>query len=95
LSVWTAEKTVNLVVGSNLAVVADELEAADHLTNGEESEALGKDNATSNDLGGIDIADLLEQGLWRLEDGSVLHRGPQVLVKGLEGGGRAARASQY
>ena len=38
-----------LVVGS-LAVVANELEAAEHLTNGEEAEALSKDDTASSKL---------------------------------------------
>ena len=55
--------TDSLVVRARLAVVADELEAADHLANGEEAEALGEDDTASGELGGVEVAGLLEEGL--------------------------------
>ena len=49
-----------LVVSSRaLAVVANELEAADHLANGEEAEALSQQNTTTNELGGREVAGAL------------------------------------
>lgn len=72
-------------MGFGLAVVADNLEAANHLANGEEAETLGRHDATSNELDGTEVANLLDEVLGRLEDGAVLDRGPEVLVSGLEG----------
>lgn len=75
---------VDLVVGGNLAVVANELEAAGNLADGEEAEALGEDDATGDELGGAQAADLLEDVLGR--DGAALEPRPEVLVGGLESG---------
>lgn len=47
---------IQLVVRSGLAVVADDLESANHLADSEEAQALGQDNAASNHLGGADVA---------------------------------------
>lgn len=75
----------DLMVGFGLAVIADNLEAANHLANGEEAETLGGHDTTSNELDGTEVANLLYKVLGRLEDGAVLDRGPEVLVSGLEG----------
>lgn len=75
-----------LVVLASLAVVADELEATNHLADGEETQALGGNDAASGELGGAEVADLVEEVLRRLEDGAGLDGAPQVLVVGLEGG---------
>lgn len=80
------EIIARLVVGGSLAVIADELEAAKHLTNGEEAEAFSSDNAASDELGVADVAGLLDNALRRLEECAVLERPPQGLVNILEGG---------
>jgi hypothetical protein len=51
------------VVSASLAVVTDNLHPTNHLTNGEETKALGHNNTTSDKLAPVDIADLLEDGL--------------------------------
>ena len=53
----------SLVVGTSLAVVANELEAANHLANGEETEALGSDDTASGELGRANVAGALEKAL--------------------------------
>jgi hypothetical protein len=50
-------------VGTSLAVVANKLEAADHLTNGEEPEALGSDDTTGSELGRANVAGALKKAL--------------------------------
>jgi hypothetical protein len=82
-----------LVVRRRLAVVADNLEAADHLADGEEAEALGEDDAAGDELGGADVADGLEDGLGGLEEAAGLDGSPGVLVVGLEGGDGAGWGS--
>lgn len=83
-----------LVVRGSLPSVANELESANHLANGEKSKALSEDDAASNELAGCQAADLLEEVLRRLEDGAALDGLPQGLVEGLEGGnGTTARIS--
>lgn len=77
-----------LVVGS-LAVVANELEAAEHLTNGEEAEALSKDDTASSKLRSTDAAKLLEELLGRGDQGAGAETVPEGLVERLEGGERA------
>lgn len=81
---------MDLVV-SGLAGVADELEAANHLADGEEAQALSGDDATSDELGGADVADGLEEGLGRLEEAAGADRVEEVLVGGLESGHGARR----
>jgi hypothetical protein len=49
------------VVGVSLAVVADDLETANHLAHGKKSQQLSSENATSYELGCGDIARLLQQ----------------------------------
>lgn len=78
------------MVAGSLAVVTDELEAAEHLTNSEEAEALGEDNTASNELGSTNVADLLEELLGRREEGAGAERAPKRLVVGLESGDRTA-----
>lgn len=73
------------MVGGGLSSVANELESANHLTNGEKSKALGEDDTAGNELAGSQAADLLEEVLGRLEDGAALDGLPQGLVEGLEG----------
>lgn len=74
------------MVGSGgLAPVADELEAADDLADGEEADELGSDNAACGELGGGDVPDVVDDGLGRLEEGAGAEGGPGVLVEGLEG----------
>lgn len=73
------------MVGGSLSSVANKLESANHLTNGEESKALGEDDTAGNELAGSQAADLLEEVLRRLEDGAALDGLPQRLVEGLEG----------
>ena len=51
------------MVGTSLAVVANELEAANHLANGEETEALGSDDTASGELGRANVAGALEKAL--------------------------------
>lgn len=77
-----------LVVGG-LAVVADDLEAADHLTDGEEAQGLGEDDADGGELRGAEVADGVDGGLGR-GDGAGLDGAEDLLVVGLEGGDGAA-----
>lgn len=79
------------MVRSALASVADELETSDDLTNGEETEQLGEDNTAGNELGRTDVADVVDDGLGRLEDAASAEGGPDVLVEALEGGEGAAK----
>lgn len=72
-------------------MVANQLESADHLANGEEAEALGSDDSASDELGSAEISGLAEEVLGGLDDGSVLDGLQQVLVGGLEGGDGAIR----
>lgn len=74
-----------LVVRGSLSSVANELESANHLANGEKSKALSEDDAASNELAGSQAAGLLEEVLGRLEDGAAPNGLPQGLVEGLEG----------
>jgi hypothetical protein len=67
-------------------VVADELHAADHFADGEETDTLGEDDAAGGELGGAEVAGLVEEVLGGAEDGAVLDGLPQVLVVGLNGG---------
>lgn len=90
-----------VVGGSRLAVVADQLEPADHLPHGEEAEALRGDDAASNQLSPRDVAGLLQYRgglrcglgccpLGTLEQGGgVTQLLPSVLEVCLEGGGGA------
>lgn len=75
---------------SGLATVADELEAANHLADGEETEEFGEDDAASDDLGSTDAADGLEESAGR--DGAGADGLEDVLVVGLEGGDGAVMA---
>jgi hypothetical protein len=54
------------VVRGSLSSVANELESANHLANGEKSKALSEDDAAGNELAGGQAADLLEEVLRRL-----------------------------
>jgi hypothetical protein len=75
-----------LVVGRGLATVANKLESANHLTNGEEAEDLSRNNTASGELGRADIPHLLDSVLRRLDNGAVLDGLDDVLVGVLEGG---------
>lgn len=79
------------MVSGSLAAVANQLESANHLANGEEAEALGEDDTTSSDLDTAEIPGLVEEVLGGLKEGPVLDGLQCVLVVGLEGrdGGRA------
>lgn len=87
-----------VVGGSALAVVADELEAADHLADGEEADALSQQDAAADELGGRDVAGALDEGaglgggaLGGLQQGAgVLDALDGSLEVGLEGGDGAA-----
>lgn len=86
-----------MVGTGGLAVVADELEPADHLADGEEAEALSGDNAGRRELGVADAADeaaalgRLDELGRGLEEGAGAADGlPSALVEGLEGGHGAA-----
>jgi hypothetical protein len=88
------------VMGSgHLAVVTDQLKSTDHLADGEEAEALGKQNATSNSLRPVDVSHPLEDGAGRrtsllggLEQGAgVSHLLPEVGEVALEGGNGPAQ----
>ena len=48
---------------SRLAVVSDELESANDLTNGEETDGLGGDDTSGGELGGVEISGLSEEVL--------------------------------
>lgn len=85
-------RVVVLVVG-DLAVVADELEAADHLANGEEAETLGRNNAAGSQLRRADTQSALDEGLGGA-DAAGLDGLVEVLVEVLEGGGRAGALCQ-
>lgn len=74
------------MVRSSLSAVANQLESANHLANGEETQALSEDDTTSNQLARSQAASLLEKVLGRLEDGAALDGLPQGLVEVLEGG---------
>lgn len=70
-------------------MVADQLEPANHLANGEETKALGEDDTAGGELGGTDVADALEDGSGGLEEAAGLDGPPDVLVVALEGGNGA------
>ena len=74
-----------------LAVVTDELEAADHLANGEEAEALSEENTSSGDLCPGDVADVLEGSASLGEERAGLDGLHEVLEVGLEGRDGAIR----
>ena len=73
------------MVSGSLAAVANQLESANHLANGEEAEALGEDDTTSSDLDTVEIPGLVEEVLGGLKEGPVLDGLQCVLVVGLEG----------
>lgn len=81
------------MVGGGLAAVADELEAADDLADGEEADKLREDDAAGGELGGADAADAVEDGLRGLEEAAGAEGVPRVLVEGLEGGDGAVVVS--
>lgn len=83
-----------LVMRSGLAAVPDELEAADHLANGEEADELGGDDTCGGELGAGDVPDVVDNGLGGLEEAAGAEGGPDVLVEGLEGGDGTRRACQ-
>lgn len=74
------------MVGARLAVVSNNLEAANHFSDGEETEALGSDDTAGHKLRVADVAGLLQNVLRSLEQGAVLERLPQVLIDVLKGG---------
>ena len=74
------------MVRGGLSAVANQLESANHLTNGEEAEALSKYDTASSQLTRGQAADLLDEVLRRPEDGAALDGLPQGLVVALEGG---------
>lgn len=65
-------RLARLVVATGLAVVADDLEAAKHLTDGEEADELGKNDAAGGELSGAEVAGLGKEVLGRVEGGAVL-----------------------
>lgn len=69
-----------MVSGTSLAVVADELEAADHLANGEEAEALGGDDTDGDKRRRVDAAEALGSS------SGLLGRGLSSGLGGLGGG---------
>lgn len=74
------------MVRGGLAVVTDNLETANHLTDGEETQALGGNNTTGNELTVADVTGLLDKVLGSLEESAVLEGFPEGLVGVLEGG---------
>lgn len=92
---------------SRLAVVSNQLEAADDLAYGEEAEYLGKQNAAAHDLGGRDVPEALEGVGWgggrggrggsRLQQGAGVLDGAEGAVEvALEGGdGATGRMSSW
>lgn len=81
------------MVRGGLAVVSDNLEAANHLTDGEETEALGGNDTGGGELGVAEVAGLLEDVLGCLEEGASLEGSPEGLVGVLESGHGAASHS--
>lgn len=75
---------IRLVV-SCLAVVPDDLEASNHLADGEEAQGFSEDDAGGGQLGGTEIAQVLDGGLGR-GDGAGLEAAEDGLVVSLEGG---------
>ena len=78
-----------MVTAGNLAVVPDKLHPAEHLPDGEESQALGKDDAANGHLGLAHGLDLREEGGWvdcRDQGLGVLYRLDEALEVSLEGG---------
>jgi hypothetical protein len=73
-------------MGSSLAAVADELEAADDLADGEETKELGQNDTAGDELGCGDVADVVDDGLGGLEEAAGSDRVPNVQVEGLETG---------
>lgn len=71
--------------GVGVAVVADELEAADHLADGEEAEALSEEDTSSGDLCPGDVTDVLEGSTGLGEERAGLDGLHEVLEVGLEG----------
>lgn len=67
-------------------MVTDNLETANHLTDGEETQALGGNNTTGNELTVADVTGLLDKVLGSLEESAVLEGFPEGLVGVLEGG---------
>jgi hypothetical protein len=82
-----------LVVRPSLAVVSDELETANHLSDSEESKTFGEYDTTGNDLSGAEVSCLLQEVLWRLEDAAILDRSPEVLVVRLKSSNGASESS--
>lgn len=74
-------------------MVSDNLEAANHLTDGEETEALGSNDTGGGELGIAEVAGLLEDVLGCLEEGASLEGSPEGLVGVLESGHGAASHS--
>lgn len=74
-------------------MVSDNLEAANHLTDGEETEALGSNDTGGGELGIAEVAGLLEDVLGCLEEGASLEGSPKGLVGVLESGHGAASHS--
>lgn len=70
-----------MVSGVAVAVVPDNLEAAEHLADGEEAEALGGDDAAGDERGLVQVAEALGDGRGLLGGGGGGGRG------GLRGGG--------
>jgi hypothetical protein len=77
------------VVRANLTVVSNELEAANDLTNGEETEGLGEDDTAGGKLGHAEISYGVDEALGGSEDAAAGNGLPEALVEGLEGSGGA------
>ena len=75
---------MDILVVSSLATVTDELEAANYLSDSEETEKLSDNDATGDKLGSADVTDGLKESAGR--DGAGAERLEEVLVVGLEGG---------
>lgn len=75
------------MVRANLAVVSNELEAANNLANGEEAEGLGEDDTAGGKLGHADISYGVDEALGGSEDAAAGNGLPEALVEGLEGSG--------
>lgn len=82
-----------MVAVAGLAVVSNQLPAADHLADGEESEHLGEQHAAPDDLGPREVSDLLDGRGGRWGVGGAAGGGPQQGLGVLDGVQRAVEVA--
>lgn len=82
-----------MVAVAGLAVVSNQLPAANHLTHGEESQHLGDQDAAPDDLGRREVSDLLDGRGRRWGVGGAAGGGPQQGLGVLDGVQRAVEVA--